>query len=145
MFSRIHGWILFTADVSTAFLQGKRSDRGISVLLPAEACRMLGYAPGTRMKLLKSMYGLSDAPRLWWEEATDRMVSCGFVIHPLDPCLFLSYRVESNDMVVFDGAIGLHVDDMLGGGSNKEGQTCFATRVKAVSYTHLTLPTKVTE
>ena len=63
MFSRIHGWILFTADVSTAFLQGKRSDRGISVLLPAEACRMLGYTPGTRMKLLKSMYGLSDALR----------------------------------------------------------------------------------
>ena len=52
---------------------------------------------------------------------TNRMISCGFVIHPLDPCLFLSYRVESDDMVVFDGAIGSHVYDMLGGGSNKEG------------------------
>eukprot|EP00959_Pyramimonas_sp_CCMP1952_P340193 7125251-Pyramimonas_sp.AAC.1 len=89
---------------------------------------MLGYQPGTRMKLLKSMYGLSDAPRLWWEEATDRMIACGFVVHPLDPCLFLSYRLAATNSKVFDGAIGLHVDDMLGGGSNQDGKACFSAR-----------------
>ena len=93
---------------------------------------MLGYAAGTKMKLLKSMHGLSDAPRLWWEEATDRMLSCGFVIHPLDPCLFMSYRVDNNNNQdkKFDGAIGIHVDDMLGGGSNEKGEVCFASRVQ---------------
>eukprot|EP00959_Pyramimonas_sp_CCMP1952_P252111 5267726-Pyramimonas_sp.AAC.1 len=59
---------------------------------------MFGYQPGTRMKSLKSMYGLSDAPRLWWEEATDRMIGCGFVVHPLDPCLFLSYRLDETNV-----------------------------------------------
>eukprot|EP00959_Pyramimonas_sp_CCMP1952_P003599 75872-Pyramimonas_sp.AAC.1 len=39
MLGRIHGWTLLTADVSAAFLPGKRSDRGIFVLLLAEACR----------------------------------------------------------------------------------------------------------
>eukprot|EP00959_Pyramimonas_sp_CCMP1952_P162873 3405060-Pyramimonas_sp.AAC.1 len=76
------------------------------------------------------MYGLSDAPRLWWEEATDRMIACGFVVHPLDPCLFLSYRLDAINSKVFDGAIGLHVDDMLGGGSNQDGKACFSARVK---------------
>ena len=87
----INGWFLFTADVSTAFLQGKPSDRQLWVALTTEACQILGYPADTKMKLLKSMYGLADAPRLWWREATDRLFACGFRAHPLDPCLFLSY------------------------------------------------------
>ena len=63
--ARIYGWTLFTADITTAFLQGKATDRMIWVLLPADACHLLGYPSGTRMKLSKSMYGLSDAPRNW--------------------------------------------------------------------------------
>ena len=128
LYSQINNWPLFTADVSTAFLQGKGSDRNLWVLLPPDACQILGYPKGTRMKLKKSMYGLSDAPRLWWQEATRRLEECGFEKHPLDPCLFLSYA-WTNNVKVLDGIICLHVDDMLGAGAKtKNGLHCFASR-----------------
>ena len=126
--TRTKGWKLFTADVTTAFLQGKASDRKLWVMLPAEACDMLGFQNGTRMKLLKSMYGLCDTSRLWWEETTERLLACGLCVHPLVPCLFLSYA-ENKTHRTLDGAICLHIDDMIGTGSmTKTSEACFATR-----------------
>eukprot|EP00959_Pyramimonas_sp_CCMP1952_P419869 8794574-Pyramimonas_sp.AAC.1 len=84
------------------------------------------------MSLLKSMCGLSDAPRLW-EGATDRLFDCGFVICPLHPCLFLSYRVQTDAREKkLDGAMGLHVDSVLGGGSSRLGVACSGSGVKGL-------------
>ena len=128
--ARIMEWIMFTADITTAFLQGKKCDRNLYVALPAEACRLLGYPEGTRMKLVKSMYGLSDAPRNWWKEATDRLLACGFIPHPLDPCLFLSYTEGANRREL-DGALCLHVDDILGAGDTRANTgACFKKRLQ---------------
>ena len=99
-------------------------------MLPAEACHMLGYDLGFRMKLLKSMYGLADAPRLWWREATDRLLACGFRAHPLDPCLFLSYA-ETKTGRTLDGALCMHVDDLMGTGDiNGKTPGGFADKLK---------------
>ena len=53
--TRIYGWTLFTADVSTAFLQGRESDRQLWVTLPKEACDLLDFPMDTKLRLLKSM------------------------------------------------------------------------------------------
>ena len=64
--------------------------------------------PRVLMKPRKPMYGLGDAPRAWFEEASRRLLSLGFTQHPLDACLFLLFDTELRC------AIGLHVDDLLG-------------------------------
>ena len=58
-------WNMWTADVSTAFLQGRSQDRKLWVKLPSEALALLGADEDTRMLLLKPCYGQIDAPRGW--------------------------------------------------------------------------------
>ena len=120
-------WNCWTADVSTAFLQGLPQERQLWVKLPAEALKILGAAPDTRMFLKKPCYGQLDAPRRWFLEAVRRLKSLGFRQHILDPCLFLLYEndfkeVNSDGAGTFGehhlcGMICLHVDDMLGCGN----------------------------
>ena len=120
-------WKVFTADVATAFLQAADKDRGIHVQLPADALVLLGADAKTRMRLHKPMYGLPDAPRGWFEEAVRRSKEIGVVQHPLDPCLFLSFR----DNGELDGGFTLHVDDLLGAGDETDhGPNSFAQRKK---------------
>ena len=68
------------------------------------------------------MYGLCDAPRSWYLEAQRRLEVIGFR-HPLDPCLFLYFANESEASSTTTtsptrlvAALGMHVDDLLGGG-----------------------------
>ena len=60
------------------------------------------------MRTKKPAYGLCDAPRAWFVEATRRLTTLGFVQHPLDACLFLLFGPD------LKCAIGLHVDDLMG-------------------------------
>ena len=105
-------WRPWTADVATAFLQGKTQERKLYVKLPAEALRLLGATADTRMLLNKPCYGQADAPRRWWMEADSRLQSIGLRPHRLDPCLYLSFNSKNK----LDGLVVLHVDDMLGAG-----------------------------
>ena len=56
------------------------------------------------LKLKKSMYGLRDAPRLWFENLFQYLLlpELGFTQHPIDPCLL----IRSNMLVI------VYVDDM---------------------------------
>ena len=70
------------------------------------------------MKLKKPIYGLVDAPRVWYLEAVRRFHALGFVRHPLDPCFFLYFAADiQNDgedlSDKFVCCIGMHVDDLL--------------------------------
>ena len=132
------GWSTFSADVSTAFLQGKEhpSHRTLWIKLPTDAKKMLGITDqdGDKalMKLRKPMYGLCDAPRAWYSEARERVTRLGAVVHPLDPCLFMVYDYDAPEDQWLDqpddngntvrqppllGLFGLHVDDILGCGN----------------------------
>ena len=77
--SSLMSWTTFTSDISTAFLQGKphHKDRTLWIKLPRDACQILGL-PSTDSKLMqlkKPMYGLCDAPRAWYMEAVERILS----------------------------------------------------------------------
>ena len=120
------GWRLFSSDVATAFLQGKAhpESRTLWIQLPADARKLLGVtSPTSVMKLRKPMYGLVDAPRAWYLEAKERVMSLGAVAHPLDSCLFMLFDETDQSQMKFEGeetmgklvaAFGLHVDDILG-------------------------------
>ena len=125
-------WTTFTSDISTAFLQGKphHKDRTLWIKLPRDACQILGL-PSTDSKLMqlkKPMYGLCDAPRAWYMEAVERILSLDNVYrHPLDACLFLVFDPAEKTQLTREGeegeapgrlvaTFGIHVDDLLGCG-----------------------------
>ena len=126
------GWGAATGDISTAFLQGKEHStaRTLWIRLPADARKMLGITePSVVMKLRKPMYGLVDAPRAWYCEATERLERLGFVRHPLDQCLFLLYDWETLDSLgrpQLVCALGLYVDDLLAIGNSVDPRYCSA-------------------
>ena len=55
-------WNTWTADVSTAFLQGRPQTRKLWVKLPAECTQLLGADEDSRMLLLKPCYGQRMVP-----------------------------------------------------------------------------------
>ena len=98
-------------DVSSAFLQGTERDasKGKLYLRPPRDRPLKGVSSGDILEVFKSVYGLPDAPRAWWEEVTGFLKTLGFQHSRMDVA-FLVYYQE-------DGSIGamiiLHVDDVL--------------------------------
>ena len=128
-------WCPFTSDISTAFLQGKAhsKERTLWIRLPRDARQLLGMKDDDSrlMQLHKPMYGLCDAPRAWYMEAVDRILSIPNVVrHPLDACLFMVYDPNQESQLHHEAAaetpqhtpgrlvalFGIHVDDLLGCG-----------------------------
>ena len=103
-------------DIKTAFLRGSRRDnRILGVDPPSELRDRLNLQDDEICELLKSAYGLVNAPYLWYQELCETLLSLGFTISPLDPCLF----VLADDHGRVHGAVGMHVDDGLCFGDSK--------------------------
>ena len=72
-------------DVSTAFLNAELHE-GVYMKQPP------GFEdpehPDWVCRLKKSLYGLKQAARCWFQELSKFLTSQGFEAHPLDPCLF---------------------------------------------------------
>eukprot|EP00984_Skeletonema_dohrnii_P020648 scaffold10125_cov108-Skeletonema_dohrnii-CCMP3373.AAC.4 len=69
----------YSADVSCAFLHSD-IDSEVYVEMPR------GFKqPGKCLRLLKSLYGLRQAPRLFWKYLTKSMEECGLKQSSLDP------------------------------------------------------------
>ena len=119
--SAILGWCGWSADVSTAFLQGLPQERRLWVKLPADALSILGGDADTRMFLHKPVYGQLDAPKRWFLEATRRLRHLQWTPHPMDPWFWLLYEPAEADgsATKLCGLLCLHVDDMLGCGDTK--------------------------
>ena len=109
-------WRAWSADVSTAFLQGLPQERKLWLKLPNEALQILGATANTRMFLRKPVYGQLDAPRRWFLEAVRRLKSLGWQQHALDPCCFCLYDFKKESSPTLVGMLCLHVDDMLAAG-----------------------------
>ena len=76
-------------DVTAAFLHATLGpDEHIYVEMP------LGFQiPGKVLKLKKTLYGLRQSPRAFWEYMVERMERCGMKQSKLDPCLFVGEKV----------------------------------------------------
>ena len=101
-------WLLHSLDVKTAFLQGKQINRDVFLKPPPEA------ATKNLWKLQKCVYGLGDAARKWYDKLLSFFVENGLLQSKLDKAFFF---LESKDGL--EGAICIHVDDMLYGGTQR--------------------------
>ena len=89
---------------------------------PEEMRQQTELKPWECCELLKSAYGLVNAPLLWYEELKTSLLNIGFVVSPLDPCIFVLPNHRDNSI---HGVVGIHVDDGIGAG-NAYFQQCIA-------------------
>ena len=86
-------------------------------------------------KLDKDLYDLKQVPRAWYERLLTFLISNSFVKSKIDTTLFTKL-VDSNILIV-----QIYVDNIIFGSTNEKFCKDFESCMKAVSYTHLTLPT----
>ena len=109
-------WRATCFDVSTAFLSGKEVKREVYIRAPVDglpACPRLGekaVAPGELLRVCKSAYGLSEAPRLWYLRATELLAEVGFQEIPMCKATYIWKKGGSSEVAAI---LCLHVDDGL--------------------------------
>eukprot|EP01126_Amoeba_proteus_P061549 TRINITY_DN8274_c0_g1_i2.p1 TRINITY_DN8274_c0_g1~~TRINITY_DN8274_c0_g1_i2.p1 ORF type:complete len:107 (-),score=8.64 TRINITY_DN8274_c0_g1_i2:1092-1412(-) len=90
-------------DVKTAFLNGDLEE----TIFMEPPKRYEDFRPNEVCHLLKSIYGLKQAPCCWDKKFTETLRQNGFVQSTANPCVFMKHR---NDGVL---VIGMYVDDCL--------------------------------
>ena len=109
-------WNASSFDVSTAFLSGKEVKREVYIRAPMDglpACPQLGekaVSPGELLRVCKSAYGLSEAPRLWYLRATELLEEVGFREIPMCKATYIWKKDGSSEV---EAILCLHVDDGL--------------------------------
>ena len=116
-------WKLWGADIKTAFLSGDASNRELYFKPPKEVQKWMSLSDEDIYRLEKAAYGLAEAPRAWFLRLSREMVEAGPTRSSLDPCLFVlrgktnSKDQKGNPRGEILGVCGVHVDDILGGGT----------------------------
>ena len=114
-------WTLESCDATTAFLQAEQTQgQGVDNLYARgvpELARALGNEKNNEVvKVLKAVYGLSNAPRNFWADVHQKIKSIGGVPLVGDPC---TWAWLNNQWEVI-GAAGCHVDDFLLSGGHDD-------------------------
>ena len=108
----LYRWGCYAFDVATAFLSGNNTDRLVYVKAPAEGLpgtdASTPVGPYELMRVVKSAYGLSEAPRLWYLHAVELLNKCGMIEIPFCRSTFIAK--DGEEVFAF---CGLHVDDGL--------------------------------
>ena len=103
------GFAITSADIKSAFLQGRSLDRQVYVIPPKEA-----QQEGILWLLEKGAYGLLDGSRLFYLELKDKLLELGMKRVSGDLALF-TLHVDGK----FCGFICTHVDDLLMAGNDQ--------------------------
>ena len=114
------GFRVRAGDVMSAFLQTSRSleDEGLTVWATPELAVLYGAPPDRPwlpLRVSKAFYGLSHAPRAWFEDVAATSKKDGWRQMVSDKCLFTLWD-DTQDEPRLVGMAGLHVDDFLMGG-----------------------------
>ena len=111
-------WRISAFDIQTAFLRGSRQDGRILGMEPPKEMRTtMQLQPWECCELLKSAYGLVNAPLLWYIELMkNALVSYGMQVSPFDPCIFVLPKTKGKGI---HGILGIHVDDGLMAGDSE--------------------------
>ena len=66
------------------------------------------------VQLDKALYGCVQSAGLWYEKVKSELESMGYVVNPLDPCVFNLVRGEVRT------TLGIHVDDIFASSTSEE-------------------------
>ncbi|KAJ1704540.1 hypothetical protein LUZ63_004319 [Rhynchospora breviuscula] len=104
------GWELHQMDVHNAFLHGDLNEEVYMRLPPG----FTHSQPGKVCRLRKSIYGLRQAPRMWFAKLTTALETYGFVQSKAD---YSQFTYHKGDAFI---AILIYVDDLVVAGNNSD-------------------------
>jgi hypothetical protein len=116
-------WSLRQLDVSNAFLHGSLKE---CVYMSQPPGFVDSTAPSHVCLLHKSIYGLRQAPRAWFEKFSSHLLTVGFTASQADPSLFI-YRHGSTVLYLL-----LYVDDIIITGNLPTAVTELITNLASV-------------
>ena len=103
--------MVFKGDAKTAFLQGSVGDQELHCEPIAELAQALGLEHHQCVRLRKSVYGLIDAPRAWWERVETDMNNLKWRTLTTEPCFWVMTSVTGR----IEGLAVAYVDDFIHG------------------------------
>eukprot|EP00913_Durusdinium_trenchii_P034973 g32715.t1 len=103
---------LTAADVRGAFLQGLKIDRELYFEPPKNLgkAKIPGVAPGSLLKLKKSIYGVNDAARQWYHSIKGILLRLGWESLTFELAGFVLREPTNKEVIAI---LALHVDDVL--------------------------------
>jgi hypothetical protein len=120
-------WVLHSIDYKTAFLQGNPIERELFVRPPKESntCKI--------WKLNKTVYGLADAPRVWYLRLKEELLKLGATVSTYDQGVFFWHSSSG-----LEGVLICFVDDQLWGGTD-QFEHCIIQKLRStfhINYEH---------
>ncbi|KAJ3686759.1 hypothetical protein LUZ61_015923 [Rhynchospora tenuis] len=103
-------WPIHQLDVQNAFLHGDLSE---TVYMSQPPGFVDSAHPNHVCLLKKSIYGLKQSPRAWFQKLSSTLIQFGFTPSKYDPSLFLAHCNGHTTIVL------VYVDDILVTGSNQ--------------------------
>nr|GEV46279.1 putative ribonuclease H-like domain-containing protein [Tanacetum cinerariifolium] len=105
------GFMVYQMDVKSAFLYETIKEE-------VYVCQPPGFEdpnhPDKVYKVVKSLYGLHQAPRAWYETLADYLLQTGFQRGKIDQTLFI--KKQKGDILL----VQIYVDDIIFDASNKD-------------------------
>ena len=108
------GWGFEGFDVEAAFLTGKKMQREVYFKPPKGG--LPGLPPGCLIRAVKGLFGVPEAPRLWYLEISETALKSGWRRVHATPCVF----IVTNATGRLCGILILHVDDAILAGDGSE-------------------------
>ena len=99
-----------SADISSAYLQGKQNDRVILYRIPRGGIPEEGIEEGSVLAARVPIYGTKDAGRGFWLRLKEVAIDNGYILNKILPTMF-SLRVHGKIV----GVMSSNVDDLLYG------------------------------
>ncbi len=102
-----HKRSLKNCDIKQAFVQSSLPSNEIYYVKPPVGCPR--SKPNTYWRLIRSLYGLRRAPKLWYEKLRSHLHSMGLKCSNNSPCLFMGTLIDGEAPIY----IGIYVDDII--------------------------------
>ncbi len=102
-----HKRVLKNCDVKQAFIQSSLPPDEEYFLRPPPGC--IRSKPGEYWRLLRSLYGLKRAPKLWYTMLSSHLRSMGLTQSTHSPCIFTGILLPGEPPIY----IGIYVDDII--------------------------------
>jgi hypothetical protein len=99
--------VLKNCDIKQAFVKSSLPEDEHYFVRPPKGCPR--SQPGTYWKLIRSLYGLRRAPKLWYEKFSSHLRSMGLKQFTTSPCIFIGHPVAGSPPIY----VGIYVDDII--------------------------------
>jgi hypothetical protein len=118
--------VLKNCDIKQAFVQSTIPEHEHYFVRPPKGCPR--SSPGTYWRLIRSLYGLRRAPKLWYDKLSSFLHSLGLRQSTTSPCIFIGRLIEGGPPIY----VGIYVDDIIYFSSSDEVEKHFESLLSGI-------------